>query len=91
MLERKPHIPFQEKDDGCFIMYRSDKFRIISNVSQGLFVPDEQYLNKPNCAQIVLFECRSTFCGSPHFLILYYLVLINSNNIFISIGFIVSN
>ncbi|KAL5248243.1 hypothetical protein ACHWQZ_G017431 [Mnemiopsis leidyi] len=57
IYQRKPHIPYQEKDDGCFMMYRKEKFKLIKDASLGLFKSSEGLLDKPNCAQIALFEC----------------------------------
>lgn len=58
IYQRKPHIPYQEKDDGCFMMYKRDKFKLIKNASLGLYKDTEGLLDKPNCAQIALFECQ---------------------------------
>ena len=57
VFERKPMLPFQEKDDGCFMMFKSDKFKLLRNESLGLFKPHEKFLDKPNCAQIIVLEC----------------------------------
>ena len=57
IFKRKPLIPYQEKDDGCFMMYKSDKFSLIKDASIGLFNHNEKFLDKPNCAQIALFQC----------------------------------
>jgi len=40
------------------MMYRKDKFKLLKNASLGLYKSTEGLLNKPNCAQIALFECK---------------------------------
>ena len=42
------------------MMYKRDKFKLIKNASLGLYKDTEGLLDKPNCAQIALFECQGT-------------------------------
>ncbi|EGT31089.1 hypothetical protein CAEBREN_22092 [Caenorhabditis brenneri] len=50
----------QQKDDGCAIFYRSEKFEKVAYEGVNYFVSDEAISNRENIAQILALRCLAT-------------------------------